>query len=248
LIEEENAMVTQQRVADELKTERERLTAYLEALPEGAWDKESLCEGWTVKDVMAHAIGIASDVANRRLDGIGTEEKNQEQVNDRRERSPRELLDEWRDQGALLEQGILELDDEFWNAPYVENFNVGQALQRMVEDIWVHGHDIRIPLGDEQVGGPGLRSTLEVATREWAVRLPKLAPQVGSLEIDTTELSETVKGAGDVAVKVSGDPITLALVSTGRIGLGEAADAGKLSVEPSIPDGLSEAINIYGPA
>lgn len=241
-------MVTQQRIADELKTERERLTAYLEALPEAAWDKESLCEGWTVKDLMAHTIGVASDVANRRLEGVGTAEKNQEQVDDRRERTPRELLDEWRDQGALLEQGILELDDEFWNAPYAENFNVGQAVQRMVEDIWVHGHDIRIPLGDELVGGPGLRSTLEVATREWAVRLPKLAPGVGSLEIDTTELSDTVKSAGDVAVKISGDPITLALVSTGRIALGEAVDAGKLSVEPSIPDGLGEAINIYGPA
>src|SRR5919106_6678210 len=107
-------MVTQQRIADELRTERERLTSYLEALPEGAWDKESLCEGWTVKEVMAHAIGIAADVANRRLDGVGTAEKNQEQVDARRDRSPTELLDEWREQGALLEQGILELDDTFW--------------------------------------------------------------------------------------------------------------------------------------
>jgi uncharacterized protein (TIGR03083 family) len=241
-------MVTQQRIADELRTERERLTSYLEALPEGAWDKESLCEGWTVKEVMAHAIGIAADVANRRLDGVGTAEKNQEQVDARRDRSPTELLDEWREQGALLEQGILELDDTFWTAPYTENFNVGQALQRMVEDIWVHGHDIRIPLGDELVGGPGLRSTLEVATREWQVRLPKFAPEVGSLEIDTSELSDTVKSSGSAAVKIAGDPITLALVSTGRIPLEEAASSGKLSVEPSIPGGLSEAINIYGPA
>ena len=241
-------MVTQQRIAEELKTERERLTAYLEGLPEAAWDKESLCEGWTIKEVMAHTIGIASDVANRRLDGVGTAEKNQEQVDARRDRTPQQLLDEWREQGALLEQGILELDDTFWTAPYTENFNVGQALQRMVEDIWVHGHDVRIPLGDELVGGPGLRSTLEVATREWEVRLPKLAPSVGSLQIDTAELSDTVKGAGETAVKVTGDPITLALVSTGRIALDEAVDAGKLGVEPSIPDGLSEAINIYGPA
>lgn len=239
-------MVTQQRIAEELKAERERLTAYLQQLPEAAWDKESLCEGWTVKDVMAHTIGIASDVANRRLDDVGSPEKNQKQVDDRRERTPSELLTEWKDQGALLEQGILELTDDFWTAPYSDNFNVGQALQRMVEDIWVHGHDIRIPLGDELVGGPGLRSTLEVATREWAMRLPKLAPTVGSLQIDTSELAETIKGPGDVAVKVGGDPITLALVSTGRMSLEEAVDAGKLSVEPSIPDGLSQAINIYG--
>jgi len=241
-------MVTQQRIADELRSERQRLTAYLDALPEAAWDKESLCEGWTVKDVMAHAIGIASDVANRRLDGVGSAEQNQRQVDERRDRTPRELLDEWNDQGKLLEDGILELDDEFWTAPYTENFNVGQALQRMVEDIWVHGHDIRIPLGDEPVGGPGHRSTLEVGAREWQVRLPRFAPDVGSLEVEAGDFTTSVPAPGGVAVKLTGDPITLALVSTGRIPLDQAIGDGKLSVSPSVPDGLSEAINIYGPA
>jgi uncharacterized protein (TIGR03083 family) len=239
-------MVTQQRIADELQTERERLTAYLEALPEGAWDKESLCEGWTVHDVMAHAIGIASDVANRRLEGIGSPDQNQRQVDERRDHTPRRLLDEWNDQGALLEQGIRELDDEFWNAPYTENFNVGQALQRMVEDIWVHGHDIRIPLGDEPIGGPGLRATLEVATREWESRLPRLAPSVGSLDVAVGNFTASVKAAGDTAVNVAGDPITLALVATGRIPLDEAIGDGRISVSPNVPDGLGEALNVYG--
>lgn len=239
-------MVTQQRIADELKTERERLTAYLEALPEGAWDKQSLCEGWTIKDVMAHAIGIASDVANRRLDGVGTPEQNQRQVDERKDRSPRELLDEWNDQGALLEQGILDLDDEFWNAPYTENFNVGQALQRMVEDIWVHNHDVRIPLGDDPIEGPGMYSTLEVANREWNMRVPQLAPDVGSLEVSAGDFSCSVKGSGDTAVTITGDPITLGLVSTGRIALDKAVADGKLSVERSAPAGLAEALNIYG--
>ena len=239
-------MVTQQRVADELKSERERLTSYLEGLPEGAWDKESLCDGWTVKDVMAHTIGIASDVANRRLEGVGSAEQNQRQVDERRGRSPKELLEEWNEQGALLEQGVLDLDDELWNGPYSENFNVGQALQRMVEDIWVHSHDIRIPLGDEPLKGPGLQSTLEVAAREWEVRVPRLAPDVESLSVDAGEFKTSVRASGDTAVKITGDPITLALVSTGRIPLSEAVADGKLSVEPSVPAGLDGAINIYG--
>lgn len=238
-------MVTQQRIADELKTERERLTAYLEALPDGAWDKESLCDGWTVKDVMAHAIGIASDVANRRLDGLGSAEQNQRQVDERKERSPKELLDEWNDQGTLLEQGILELDDEFWNAPYAPGFNVGQALQRMVEDIWVHAHDVRIPLGDEPIAGPGLQSTLEVATREWENRLPTHAPTVKSLDVEAGDFKASVPGPGDTTVKVTSEPITLALISTGRITVDKAVADGKLSVEP-LPDGLADALNIYG--
>ncbi|HYZ90783.1 MAG TPA: maleylpyruvate isomerase family mycothiol-dependent enzyme [Actinomycetota bacterium] len=239
-------MVTQQRIADELKHEREQLTAYLRALPDGAWDKDSLCEGWTIHDVMAHAIGIASDVANRRLDGVGSPEQNQRQVDERKDRSPKELLDEWDDQGTLLEQGILELDDQFWNAPYSPGFNVGQALQRMVEDIWVHAHDVRLPLGDDPFGGPGLQSTLEVAAREWENRLPTHAPTVGSLDVQTGDFTASAPGAGDTAVKVTGDAVTLALVSTGRIPLDTAIADGKLSVEPK-PDGLAAALNIYAP-
>lgn len=238
-------MVTQERIADELRFERERLTSYLEALPDGAWDKQSLCDGWTVRDVMAHAIGIASDVANRRLDGVGSAEQNQRQVDERKDRSPKQLLDEWKDQGALLEQGVRELDDEFWNAPYAPGFNVGQALQRMVEDIWVHAHDVRIPLGDDAIAGPGLQSTLEVATREWENRLPTHAPTVKSLEVEAGDFKASAPGAGDVTVKVTGEPITLALVSTGRISLEKAIADGKLSVEPPA-DGLAGALNIYG--
>jgi uncharacterized protein (TIGR03083 family) len=239
--------VTKERIADELRTERERLTAYLEGLPEAAWDKESLCEGWTVKDLMAHVVGIASDVANRRLDGVGSVEQNQRQVVERKGRSPRELLDEWKTEGALLEDGVRALDDEFWSAPYTENFNVGQALQRMVEDIWTHGQDIRIPLGDGTEFGPGTISTLEVGSRELEMRLPRLAPTVATLAIDAGDFSHTVLGPGELDVSISGDPVTLALVSTGRIPLEDAASDGSLKVEPQIPAGLGDAINIYGP-
>ena len=239
--------VTQQRIADELRVERERLTAYLEALPEPAWDKPSLCDGWTVRDLMSHVVGVASDVANRRLDGVGTAEQNQRQVDERKGRSPREILDEWNDQGKLLEDGVLALTDDFWNAPYTDNFNVGQALQRMVEDIYVHGHDARIPLGDEPVDGPGMISTLEVASRDLHNRLPGLAPDVGIVSIEAGEFSSTVTGPGSTNVRITGDPITLALVSTGRITLDQAIADGELTVEPNVPAGLAEAINIYGP-
>jgi uncharacterized protein (TIGR03083 family) len=239
--------VTQARIADELQAEREALTAYLESLPEAAWDKQSLCEGWTVKDLMAHTVGIAADVANRRLDGVGSPEANQRQVDERKDRTPRELLDEWADQGKLLEDGVRVLEDDFWNAPYTDNFNVGQALQRMVEDIWVHGQDIRIPLGDPTTTSPALVSTLEVASRDLANRLPRLAPDVGAVTIDAGDFSSAVEGPGSVDVTIKGDPVTLGLVSTGRIPLGEAVADGKLTVSPKVPDGLAAAINIYGP-
>ena len=239
--------VTQQRIADELRTERERLTKYLESLPEAAWDKQSLCEGWTVRDLMTHVVGVASDVANRRLDGVGTAEQNQRQVDERKDRGLREILDEWAEQGKLLEDGVLALDDEFWNAPYADNFTVGQALQRMVEDIYVHGHDVRIPLGDDPVEGPGMISTLEVVVRDLHNRLPRLAPDVGIVTFEAGSFTGTATGAGNTDVRVTGDPIALALVGTGRITLEDAIADGELQVEPQVPAGFADALNIYGP-
>lgn len=239
--------VTKQRIATELRQEREALTTYLESLPEAAWDKQSLCADWTVKQLMAHAVGIASDVANRRLDDVGSPEANQRQVDEREHRTPQELLDEWRTEGKLLEDGILELDDAFWNAPYSDNFTVGHALQRMVEDIWVHGQDIRIPLGDETTSSPALISTLEVGSRDLVNRLPRLAPDVGTVTIQAGAFSSVVHGPGTTDVTISGDPVTLGLVSTGRIPLADAVADGKLTVSPDAPSGLADALNIYGP-
>lgn len=238
-------MVTQQRIADELRNEREALTSYLGSIPEAAWDKQSLCEGWTVRDLMAHVVGIASDVANRRLDDVGSEAQNQRQVDERKDATPAEILAEWKREGELLEQGVRDLDDDFWNAPYTDNFTVGHALQRMVEDIWVHTQDIRIPLGDEPTATLGLISTLEVGSRDLQNRLPLHAPRTGTVTINAGSFSSTVPGPGSTDVAIEGDPITLGLVSTGRISLDEAVADGKLNVTPQATPGLATAINIY---
>jgi len=38
------------------------LTAVLEALPPGAWDAPSPCEGWTARDVLRHVVGTQRDL------------------------------------------------------------------------------------------------------------------------------------------------------------------------------------------
>jgi uncharacterized protein (TIGR03083 family) len=43
-----------------IKTERASLVDALAQLPDDAWDKPSLCTGWTVRDVLAHMIATAS--------------------------------------------------------------------------------------------------------------------------------------------------------------------------------------------
>jgi uncharacterized protein (TIGR03083 family) len=240
-------MVTQKQINEELRAERALLTSYLESLPEGAWDKGSLCEGWRVRDVVAHVVGNAADISSGNTANAGSDEYNHRQVDERKERSHRELLDEWTVAGPAFEDGVIALDDAFWNADYPPFGTVGLALQRLVEDAWVHRQDIRIALGDGvDAQGPGLRATLEVTLRDMVERIPAHAPGVRSVAIDCAELSDSAAIADDgVDVKVSGDGATIALVATGRFTIDEAARDGKIEVAPQAPDGFATAFNIY---
>jgi uncharacterized protein (TIGR03083 family) len=51
--------MTKAEVWPTIHTERAALAADLEALPEDRWETPSLCEGWSVRDVLAHMTGTA---------------------------------------------------------------------------------------------------------------------------------------------------------------------------------------------
>jgi len=58
------------------------------------WETPSRCQGWRVADVAAHVVGQLTDVTNLRLEGLGTPEVTQRQVEERRGRSAADLADE----------------------------------------------------------------------------------------------------------------------------------------------------------
>jgi uncharacterized protein (TIGR03083 family) len=243
-VEEEELMpakLNQAELKAELVEERRLLTAYLEALPEGAWDKESLCEGWRIKDVVAHVVGNAADISSGNTADAGSPEYNARQVAERTDRTPAQLLEEWATVGPAFEDGITALDDAFFNADYPPFGTVGEALRRFSEDTWIHRQDIRVPLGDGvDPQGPGVFAVLAVALFEAETRMPQHAPSVRSVTIDADGSKETVKVADEgVDVTVSGDAATIALVATGRY------DLDKVTVSPEIPDGFATAFNIY---
>jgi uncharacterized protein (TIGR03083 family) len=251
--------MNQVQTADALRAERESLAEYLETLPESAWEKASLCELWKVRDVVSHLAGSAADTLAQLVvnagsavlqspEGIGSPEYNQRQVDERAGNNPAELLDEWAQQGQLLEQFVREIDDELWASPLPVFGTTGLAFWHYIEDVWAHAQDIRVALGEPISDGPGAG----VAVREMAILLPgrakRLAPNLGSVAIEAGDFVRNVEiRDGGVAVKICGDDLTLALVATGRLSLSGAQAQGTVSVEPpDAPAGLDEALNIYG--
>lgn len=239
----------QREVVDGLREERERAIAYLRGIAPEAWERPSLCQGWRVRDVAAHLAGNVADVLAQRLEGVGSEEYNRRQVDERAARSPQEILDEWEEKGPQVEQFLAGLGQEVWEAELPQiGATVGSGTQRLLEDLWVHAHDMRLALGEEPTRGAGLTATLEVIAAELAARCRRLAPGVAGVEIAAGDFAESVEVAGDGAtVRVEGDPATLALVGTGRIPLERAAEDGRLSVAPAPPRGFADALNVYGP-
>ena len=237
--------VDQKQLVADLEAERDTLVSYLKALPEAAWDKGSLCEGWTVRDVVSHLVGNATDLAAQNVEGVGTVEYNQRQVDERAGKSIDELFTEWAEQGPAYEAGIAALPKEVWEADYPPWGTVGEALERMLEDIWVHRQDIRLALGDDVDKGPGIGAVVHVSAFELPVRSKEKNVPLGIVALDLGEHTTSVPVGDGPDLKISGDAATYALVTTGRNSLDEALSGGKLSIDPAPPAGFDKVVNIY---
>jgi len=113
--------------------ERDALIEFLASLEPSQWDEPSLCEGWTVHDVVAHVVATAKTTRVGFVVGLARARFDFDRENARglaRERgtTPQETLDRFRAVRHRTSTPPAPLDT------------------RLVEAI-VHGEDIRRPLG-----------------------------------------------------------------------------------------------------
>jgi uncharacterized protein (TIGR03083 family) len=234
----------QQAIVQGLTEERERFISFLRTLPDDAWTRASKCEGWAVRDVVSHLAGNVSDSLGQRLDDAGSAEYNQRQVDERAGMTPAQILDAWEKDGRALEDALGAMPEDLWGTdlPQISS-TLGEGVLRLLEDLWVHAHDVRLALGEKPLPGPGLVATHEVAASLWPERFERLAPSVGRVVVDAGDLSREVDtGRGTETVTIQGDPAVIALAATGRVPP-QGADGMKVSPPPG--PGVAEAINIY---
>lgn len=162
-------------VSDGLLDELDRFEELVRSLDADEWDRPSRCGGWTVGDVARHVVGTMADVAAGQLDDLGTPEVTAREVAERQGRSPAELADECASVRKAA-AGLLPLfDDDAWAGPAPGGFGgtLGDGVEALWYDAWLHADDIRSVLGRPTALGPGLAGAVshvsfELAKRGWA--------------------------------------------------------------------------------
>jgi uncharacterized protein (TIGR03083 family) len=178
-IEGDSMALDRDVVAEGLLTELDRFEELVRGIGADEWERPSRCAGWTVGDVARHVIGSMADVAAGRLDGLGTPEVTEREVQERAGRSPAQLADECAEVRKAA-AGMLPLfDDAAWSGPAPGGYegSLGDGVEALWYDTWLHADDIRAALGRPSEPGSGLAGgvshvAFELRKRGWEGEVP----------------------------------------------------------------------------
>ena len=182
----------------------------VQSLSDEQFQASSRCDGWSNADVAAHVIGQFTDVVNLRLDGLGTPEVTQRQVEERRGRSQAELAEELAAGAKLGADLLAAFDDEAWNGPAPGGTanSLGFGVEALWYDAYLHADDIRSALGQ-----PAPRSAaLNGSVSHIAQSLSDRSFEPVTLRLDGVD-EFPVSGGGR---PISGDAHAFVLAATGR--------------------------------
>lgn len=215
-----------EEIANGLVDELTRFAALVRSLSPDEWTSPTRCDGWTVADVAGHVTGQFVDALSGRVDGLGSPEVTAREVEERRGRSPAEIADELEQAVKLGADLLPTFDAAAWSgpAPGAPDLTLGEGIEALWTDAWVHGDDIRAAIGRPSERSSGLRGSV--------FHYAELAGRSGwgpaTLQLDGTERIDVRGGGGTI---VEGDPLDFVLVATGR------RDPATL--------GLDETVNVY---
>jgi len=145
-----------------LEQEYDALESMLDSLPGEAWAKPSLCEGWTVADVVLHlaqteeSIAVSSGVrevtpaevsVGARRTEVTIDDVVEDWVASERDRPPRQHLDRWKTASRRALSLLRDADPET-RIPWATNPLKPRTLATTrLSEHWIHANDIAAPLG-----------------------------------------------------------------------------------------------------
>jgi uncharacterized protein (TIGR03083 family) len=173
------ATMSRPQISQGLLAEYAAFASLVDSLDDSQWSTPSRCDGFDVRDVAGHVIGLAEDVAAGKP---GTRNAEQEAASVRGD-SPRRAAERLRVAlgpiGALADAAAA--DDNTWNAPSgVPDLTIGEGILLLWYDAYVHADDIRAAIGEAKVIGPGLDASVVYLVGE----LTKKGFDTGKLPLD----------------------------------------------------------------
>jgi uncharacterized protein (TIGR03083 family) len=148
------------------------------------------CPRWTVRDLLAHQAGVARDFVDGNLDGAPSERWTAVHVDTRRGRPVGEILDEWAEYGARLEDVIrsCERRGRLLNHSYVDagthmaDLHGAVGTGRPSREVWLAALDFS--LGAHKGDEPGsLTLVTEDASYQLGTGEPVVEAKVESYEL-----------------------------------------------------------------
>ncbi|HVT64383.1 MAG TPA: maleylpyruvate isomerase family mycothiol-dependent enzyme [Mycobacteriales bacterium] len=150
--------LSRDQVSQGFLEELDRFAAFIGGLADEQFEQPTRCEGWTVRDVAAHVVGTNADIAAGRLEGLGTPEVTQREVDERKDMTPKQMADECAQVRAAAAGLLPAFDEAAWDGPAPGGYDgsLGEAVEALWSDVYVHADDIRAALGMPTETGPGL--------------------------------------------------------------------------------------------
>jgi len=186
--------------ADAYRALRERVSEIVRAADSAALEAVApATPEWRVRDVLAHMVGVNTDILTGTLDGVASDAWTAAQVATRRDWPIEQMLEEWAESASQVEA----------NAPIL-----GPAVGQWVFDACTHEHDVR-----QALGAPGARDSGAVAIGfDWATdRLADTLDHQDALGLVLhTEAGDKPVGAGAPATGVHTSRFEIVRAMTGR--------------------------------
>jgi uncharacterized protein (TIGR03083 family) len=180
---------------------RERVSALVRSAAPGALDAIApATPEWRARDVLAHLVGVATDIVDGNVADVGADHWTAAQVAARYDRPTGALLDEWAEAGPQVETFVLALPTS--------------VTGQLVADAMTHEHDLRQALGQ-----PGARdSDAIVIGVAWVVdALGRVFDAAGqpALAVESDAVTGTA-GSGTPDTTVRASTFELARAIAGR--------------------------------
>jgi uncharacterized protein (TIGR03083 family) len=217
--------LTQTETIEGMQAQYAAFADLVDSLTEEQWATPSRCDGFDVRDVAGHVIGLASDVAA----GVPGSRNAEEEAASIRGLSPAEAAADLRttlENLAPLAEALAV--DEVWNGPSgVPDLTMAEGVLTLWYDTFVHADDIRAAIGEPSEAGPGLKASLaylesELTKRSFGPARVVFADQdesFGGLAIGETDASTPTHRV---------DAHDFVLAATGRL------DADALGLDPGV--------------